>query len=153
MPSIQKIIVSLAIATTAIAQLGSQISDGQVQAATATPVVQITDGQVQAATTAAAVVQQITDGQVQAPTSVAVVSQITDGQVQVPTTTAAVVSQITDGQVQVPTVASTGMMTTSNGTFTSPAPTAAFTGAANLLSWNKEAVVAAIGAAAGFAML
>lgn len=152
MPSIQKIIISLAFATAAIAQGASQISDGQVQEATvtATPVAQITDGQIQAVTSAVAVVKQITDGQVQAVTTPAVVSQITDGQVQVPT----VVSQITDGQVQVPTVASTGSVApTSNGTFTSPAPTAAFTGAANLLSWNKEAVMAAMGAAAGFAML
>ena len=157
MPSIQKIIVSLAFATAAIAQGASQIPDGQVQAVTATPVAQITDGQIQVVTSAPAVVNQITDGQVQVATSVPVVAQITDGQVQVPsmvaTTFATVtpVAQITDGQIQ---VASTGSpVTTTNGTFTSPAPTASFTGAANLLSWNMEAAVAVIGAAAGFALL
>ena len=88
---------------------------------------QIGDGQV----------QQISDGQVQAQTSVAPVTQITDGQIQVPTK-----------------VASTGVVPpASNGTFTSPAPTATFTGAAALFSWSQEIVVAAVGAAAGIAML
>ncbi|MCJ1273074.1 hypothetical protein MMC21_000863 [Puttea exsequens] len=143
MHSIQKIIISLALASVACAQAASQIPDGQLQ--------QIPDGQVQAVTAAPPAASQIGDGQIQVPTSVPVVSQITDGQVQVPT---AVASQISDGQIQVPTVASTGSPApSSNGTFTSPAPTAAFTGAANLLSFNKEVVVAAMGAAAGFAML
>jgi len=52
------------------------------------------------------------------------------------------------------TAASTGVVPpASNGTFTSPAPTAAFTGAAALFSWSQEIVVAAVGAAAGIAML
>lgn len=64
----------------------SQISDGQVQAPTATAKVsQISDGQVQAPTAA---VSQISDGQVQAPTATAKVSQISDGQVQAPAGTA-----------------------------------------------------------------
>ena len=81
----------------------TQITDGQIQAPSSIAVVtQITDGQVQAPTNTGAPVTQITDGQVQAPTSAAVVTQITDGQVQAPTS-AAVVTQITDGQVQAPT--------------------------------------------------
>lgn len=75
----------------------TQIGDGQVQAASASPAVsQITDGQIQAATGAPAV-SQITDGQVQAPTGEAkAVSQVTDGQIQVPTGEANAVSQITE---------------------------------------------------------
>lgn len=156
MPSIQKIIVSLAFAAAVVAQ--TQLPDGQVQ--------QITDGQVQAIT--ATPVKQITDGQIQAVTSVpapsvAPVKQITDGQVQavtsVPKPTVTPVKQITDGQIQavttIATVASTGKVApASNGTFTSPAPSAThFTGAANLMGWSQELAVAAIGAAAGFAML
>ena len=162
MPSIKQILVSLAFATAVAAQAASQIadgqvqqiSDGQVQAPTSVaPVTQITDGQIQAPTSAPAVTQ-ITDGQIQAPTSVAPVTQITDGQIQAPTSVAPV-TQITDGQIQVPTTAaSTGVVPpSSNGTFTSPAPTAAFTGAAALFSWSQEIVVAAVGAAAGIAML
>ncbi|KAJ9656798.1 hypothetical protein H2198_004686 [Neophaeococcomyces mojaviensis] len=86
-------------ATTATAKV-SQISDGQVQATTGRPVSQISDGQVQA-TTATAKVSQISDGQVQATTG-RPVSQISDGQVQATTATAKV-SQISDGQVQATT--------------------------------------------------
>jgi cell wall mannoprotein len=64
----------------------TQISDGQIQAPTATvtgkPVTQISDGQVQAPSATGKPVTQISDGQIQAPTSVAVVTQISDGQVQ-----------------------------------------------------------------------
>ncbi|KAL6713962.1 hypothetical protein ACLMJK_008456 [Lecanora helva] len=172
----QKFIVSLAFAASVAAQ-ASQITDGQVQAGPeVTPVAQITDGQVQAQTSAVVTpVQQITDGQVQAPTSVAVVTpvqQITDGQVQAPTSAVVTpVQQITDGQVQVqPTVtpvqqisdgqvqagatgASAGMPApSSNGTVASPSPSA-FVGAANVMAFSKEMVIAAVGAAAGFAML
>jgi len=116
MPSIKNILLSLAFAAVVASQ--SQISDGQIQAATSTvaPVAQITDGQIQAATKASTVapVSQITDGQIQAPTkattTVAPVSQITDGQIQAPskaTTTVAPVSQITDGQIQAPSKATT----------------------------------------------
>ena len=159
MPSIKQIFVSLALAAIVASQAASQIPDGQVQAVTsAAPVKQISDGQVQAATSVAPkpVVTQISDGQIQAPTSVApkpVVTQISDGQIQAPTSVAPV-KQISDSQIQVPTKISTGVVApTSNGTFTSPAPTAAFTGAAALMSWSQEIVVAAVGAAAGLAML
>jgi len=158
----------LAFATTVFA--ASQISDGQVQAPTAV-VSQIHDGQVQAPTGA---VSQIHDGQVQAPTGV--VSQINDGQVQVPTAVSTVkgVTQITDGQIQAPTAVSTVQGATqitdgqiqvasatggaapppANGTFATSKPSAtAFTGAAAIMSWSKEIVVAAVGVAAGFAML
>ncbi|KAL1297934.1 hypothetical protein AAFC00_006447 [Neodothiora populina] len=81
----------------------TQITDGQLQATTATPspVTQISDGQIQA-TTGKPVVSQISDGQIQATTG-AVVSQISDGQIQATTGTAAVVSQISDGQIQATT--------------------------------------------------
>jgi len=146
MPSIQKIVVSLAFAASVFAQ--TQIADGQVQ--------QITDGQVQAVT--ATPVKQITDGQIQAVTTVAPtvapVAQITDGQIQAVTVTP--VKQITDGQIQAVTTlasVSTGVPSPSaNGTFTAPAPSA-FKGAANIVGWSQELAVAAIGAAAGFAML
>lgn len=92
---------TLATSTTAAAGGAvSQITDGQVQAATKTEaaaVSQITDGQVQAATkTEAAAVSQITDGQVQAATKAAV-SQINDGQIQA---TAAVTIQSENGAAQ-----------------------------------------------------
>ena len=121
----------LAFAATAFAQ--GQQADGQVT-------------QVSAAT-------QISDGQIQVPTAVPSVTQISDGQVQVPTvapTTAAGVAQISDGQIQ---ASATGAPAPSaNGTFTSPAPSA-FTGGASFASWSKEVAVAAVGAAAGFALL
>ena len=145
MPSIKNILLSLALAAVVASQ--SQISDGQIQVATTT----------------AAPVSQITDGQIQAPTkvttTVAPISQITDGQPQAPkvTTTVAPVSQITDGQIQAPTKpASISVLPSpsANGTFTTgTAPVATFKGAANLLSWNKEIVGAAVGVAAVFAML
>ena len=131
-----------------------QISDGQIQAPTSAPapVKQISDGQIQAPTSVPAPVKQISDGQIQAPTSVAPVKQISDGQIQAPT--AKPVTQITDGQIQVPTAKpSTGVVPpASNGTFTAPA-VAKFTGAASLMSWSQNVVVAAVGAAAGLAML
>ena len=146
MPSIQKIVLSLAFAATVLGQ-ASQIGDGQVQAPTSvasvTPVKQITDGQIQAVTSVPSVtpVKQITDGQIQAVTSVPSVTpvkQITDGQIQAVGTGAAT------GKVPVP----------SNGTVASTKPSAsAFAGAANMLGWSQEVAIAAIGAAAGFAML
>ena len=156
MPSIQKVVVSLAFAASVAAQ-ASQISDGQVQAVSVTPVAQISDGQVQAVTTAATVtpVKQISDGQVQAVTtapSVTPVKQISDGQVQAVTSAPAVtpVKQISDGQIQ---AVSTGVPSPSaNGTFAAPSPSA-FVGAANIMAFSKEMVVAAVGAAAGFALL
>jgi hypothetical protein len=88
----------------------TQISDGQPQAASATPITQLSDGQPQGGTAPPATVApvtQISDGQVQAPTSTggAVVTQISDGQIQAPTSTGggAVITQISDGQVQAPT--------------------------------------------------
>ena len=150
-------LLALAFAATSFAapqqQEASVIADGQPQVATsAAAVSQITDGQIQAAPTAAPpAVSQIGDGQIQAPTSTAAaVTQIGDGQIQAPTSTAAGVTQIADGQVQAGT---SGVPAPSaNGTFTTPTP-APFTGAGSLASWNKELVVAAIGAAAGFALL
>jgi len=144
MPSIKNILLSLAFAAVVASQ--SQISDGQIQAATSTvaPVAQITDGQIQAATKAS---------------TVAPVSQITDGQIQAPskaTTTVAPVSQITDGQIQAPTKPASISVVPSpsaNGTFSTGAPAATFKGAASLMSWNKEIVGVAVGVAAGFAML
>lgn len=140
MPSIQNIVLSLGLAACVAAQ-ASQITDGQVQAVTATPVAQITDGQIQAVTSAPHVtpVAQITDGQIQAVTSAPHVTPVV---------------QITDGQVQAAgTGASTGMPSPSaNGTFAAPSPSA-FVGAANIMGYSKEIVVAAVGAAAGFAML
>lgn len=132
MPSMKQILIlALATAVYAIPQEASQIADGQVQ--------QISDGQVQAPTSVPPPVTQIHDGQIQAPTSApAPVTQIHDGQIQVPTTTAV----------------STGIIpSATNGTFTSPAPTASFTGAAALMSWSQNIAVGAVGAAAGFAML
>jgi len=84
--------------------VASQQSDGQVTAtAGANPVSQISDGQVQATTATAAPVSQISDGQVQASTAAAPVTQISDGQPQAPATTGAPVTQISDGQIQAPT--------------------------------------------------
>ncbi|QPG76968.1 hypothetical protein FOA43_004362 [Brettanomyces nanus] len=92
-------------ATTATAQVVSQIGDGQIQATTATKQVvsQIGDGQIQATTATKQVVSQIGDGQIQATTATKqVISQIADGQIQATTSTKtkSVVSQITDGQIQ-----------------------------------------------------
>ena len=131
MHSVQNIVVSLAFAASALA--ATQITDGQIQAPTTAPVT------------------QITDGQIQAPTSVPV-KQITDGQIQIPTSAPTPVKQISDGQIQ---QVSTGVPAPSpNGTFTHPGPSAsAFTGAANILGWSQEMALAAVGAAAGFAML
>jgi len=161
MPSIQKIVATLAFAASVAAQ-ASQGGDGQVVAGSVTPVAQITDGQVQAVTTAPSVtvtpVKQITDGQVQAVSSapaVTPVKQITDGQVQAVSSAATVtpVKQITDGQVQAgATGASAAPSPSSNGTFAAPSPSA-FAGAGNMLGFSFGAVVAAAGAAAGFALL
>jgi len=168
MPSIQKIVITLAFAATTLGQV-SQLPDGQLnKVSSVTPVKQITDGQLQAVTSVPSVtpVKQITDGQIQAVTSVPSVTpvkQITDGQIQAVTSapvakvTVTPVKQITDGQIQAPkaTGASTGVVAVpSNGTIASNKPTAtAFTGAANILGWSQEAAVAAVGAAAAFAML
>jgi hypothetical protein len=81
------IATTLAISAFASAQVVSQISDGQIQATTATK------------TSTLQVVSQISDGQIQATTAtqatktstVQVVSQISDGQVQA--TTATVITQ------------------------------------------------------------
>ncbi|KAI5362653.1 hypothetical protein Slin14017_G063340 [Septoria linicola] len=92
---------ALVAAVTAVALPAvSQIADGQVQAATGSPVTQIGDGQVQAPQYTGKPVQQISDGQVQNPTGTPV-QQIPDGQVQNPT--GKPVQQIPDGQVQNPT--------------------------------------------------
>ena len=128
MPSIQKIVLGLTLVASAFA---AQISDGQIQQAT-TPV---------------AVVKQITDGQIQQATS-------TPAPVVVPTPTVTPpVKQITDGQIQ--QVASTGKLpTTINATtITTPTAPATFRGAASLMSYSKDLVVVAIGAAAVFAVL
>ncbi|VEU19395.1 DEKNAAC100707 [Brettanomyces naardenensis] len=93
-------------ATTATAEVVSQIIDGQIQATTATKEVvsQIGDGQIQATTATKEVVSQIGDGQIQATTATKeVVSQIGDGQIQATTATKEVVSQIGDGQIQATT--------------------------------------------------
>jgi len=168
--------ITLAFATAVTAQLaGSQIPDGQVQA-----VSQIHDGQVQAVSAAPVVpktsaapvapVKQITDGQIQVVSTtaapVAPVKQITDGQIQVVSSAAPVapVKQITDGQIQVvssaapapvvvTSVPSAKPVAPTNGTITSTVPKpSSFTGAASLMSWSMTAV-AAVGAAALFAML
>ena len=125
MPSIQKIIISLAIASVAAAQSVAQIGDGQIQV-TSAPIVTPTPK----VTSTAPAVAQITDGQIQVVSTKA------------PTTTA-------------PVVASTGAPAPSaNGTFSSVKPSGTpFTGAANMLSWSQEAAVLAIGAAGAFAML
>lgn len=103
----------------------SQISDGQIQATTATAqaISQIGDGQIQASTSTATkakstaqAISQIGDGQIQATTSTAApkstaqaISQIGDGQIQASTTTVApkstaqAISQIGDGQIQATT--------------------------------------------------
>ena len=141
MPSIQKIILALAFAATA---LSAQISDGQIQQPT----------------TAVAVVKQITDGQLQQVTStpVAVVKQITDGQLQQVTssptaTVTPAVKQITDGQIQQVASASAAPVPSKNGTaVTTPAAPATFTGAASLMA-IPELAAAAVGAVAVFAML
>ena len=124
MPSIQKIILSLAFVATAFA---AQISDGQIQQPTAvvTPV---------------AVVKQITDGQLQqatatpTPTVLPPVKQITDGQIQ----------QVSASAVPRPS---------SNGTTVATPSPSVFTGAASLMSYSKDAVAVAVGAAAVFAVL
>ena len=148
MPSIQKIILALAFAATA---LSAQISDGQLQQPT-TPV---------------AVVKQITDGQLQQVTSTptpvvtpAVVKQITDGQIQQVTTSTTpivtpAVKQITDGQIQQVASASAAPVPSKNGTtVTTPgAPAATFTGAAPIMAFSSELAAVAVGAVAVFAML
>jgi hypothetical protein len=123
------------------------------QASSAYSVTQISDGQVQAATSAAAPVTQISDGQIQAPTSVAApVTQISDGQIQAPTSAAAPVTQISDGQIQAPTGyyptgGATGVLPTGTGvgSYSSYAPIA--TGAAAI-----NGPVAGLLAAAGVAV-
>ncbi|KAL9007066.1 MAG: hypothetical protein Q9188_000189 [Gyalolechia gomerana] len=157
MPSIKNVLVALAFAAAVSAQAGQQ-ADGQVTAnsATVAPVTQIGDGQIQQPTSSSTVapVTQINDGQIQQPTSVATVapvSQISDGQIQAPpATTVAPVNQISDGQIQAPTGASSGMPSPSaNGTFTTGAPAAPFTGGAALVTFSG----AAVGLAALVAML
>lgn len=147
--------LSFAASTIAIPQDVSQIEDGQPQVGA---VDQIEDGQIQAATSGVA---QIPDGQIQAPvatSTAAPVSQIADGQIVAPESTpeAAPVSQIDDGQIQVGTAPAPSGVASPTGNATAPttAPSPSpFTGAASLASWSKEIVVAAIGAAAGFALL
>lgn len=97
---------------------------------------QQSDGQVTAPTSLAG---QQTDGQITVPTSaptVAPISQISDGQVQAPTV--APVSQIGDGQIQGPTAVSSGIVAPTNGSITTPTPSA-FTGAANVMAWSNAA--------------
>lgn len=173
MPSVQKIVLALAFVASTFA---AQISDGQIQQPTSVvtpvPVVkQITDGQIQQATSTPApvtvtpAVKQITDGQIQQVTSTPPVvtppvKQITDGQIQQvssarPATVTPPVKQITDGQIQQVASASKAPVPSSNGTtVTKPsAPVATFQGAASLMSYSKDLVVVAIGAAAVFAVL
>jgi len=88
-----------AVTAVALPQV-SQISDGQIQAPTGSPVQQISDGQLQQPTASASPVQQISDGQLQQPTG-SPVQQISDGQLQQPT--GSPVQQISDGQIQQPT--------------------------------------------------
>lgn len=126
MPSIQKIVLSLAFVATAFA---AQISDGQIQQPTSvvTPV---------------AVVKQITDGQLQQATST-----------PKPTTTVLPpVKQITDGQIQQVSASAVPSPSSNGTTVTTPSPSA-FTGAASLMGYSQEAVVLALGAAAAFAVL
>ncbi|KAI4167520.1 MAG: hypothetical protein LQ343_007152 [Gyalolechia ehrenbergii] len=167
MHSIKNVLVALAFAAAVSAQAGqqadgqvtansatvapvTQIGDGQIQqptsSSTVAPVTQINDGQIQQPTSVATVapVSQISDGQIQAPpaTTVAPVSQISDGQIQAPpATTVAPVNQISDGQIQAPTGASSGVPSPSaNGTFTTGAPAAPFTGGAALVTFSGAAV-------------
>ncbi|KAL8920565.1 MAG: hypothetical protein Q9208_006187 [Pyrenodesmia sp. 3 TL-2023] len=157
MPSLKNMVV-LALVAAVSAQV-DQLPDGQPTVGTSAvaPVSQITDGQIQAVPSATvAPVSQITDGQIQAPTSVATVapvSQITDGQIQAPTsvpaTTVAPVTQIPDGQIQAPTAGTGAPVPTANGTFTTGAPAAPFTGGAALVTFSG----AALGLAALAAML
>lgn len=83
-------------------------------------------------------------------------SQISDGQVQVPTAAPPVVTPVptvTPPLTTAVTPVSSGVpVPIANGTFTTGAPAATYTGAANLLSWSKEMVVAGA-AVAGLAML
>ena len=124
MPSIQKIVLALTFVASAFA---AQISDGQIQQAT-TPV---------------AVVKQITDGQIQQVTST-----------PKPVTVAPPVAQITDGQIQQVSVSSKLPTPTTNATkITTPTAPATFTGAASFMSYSKDLVVVAIGAAAAYAVL
>jgi len=109
----------------------TQISDGQIQATTSTPVVTVTP---------AAPVTQISDGQVQAPTSTPVspCTQIVDGQPQCPLST----GYYPTGGVP------TGAMPTGTGALptSSYAPVPAVGGAA------AHGPVAGLIAAAGFAV-
>lgn len=150
MPSIQKIVISLAFAATVLGQ-ASQAPDGQVVAASFTPIKQISDGQPQAATSA----PSVTIAPSVTPAPSAPVKQIGDGQIQAATSTVTPVKQIGDGQIQAGTHASTGVVPVpTNGTIASNKPSAsAFAGSANMLGWSQEVAIAAIGAAAGFAML
>ena len=124
MPSIQKIVIALTLVASAFA---AQISDGQIQQAT-TPV---------------AVVKQITDGQIQQVTST-----------PKPVTISPPVAQITDGQIQQKASVSVSPSPTVNATkITTPTAPATFTGAASLMSYSKDLVVVALGAAAAYAVL
>ena len=150
MPSIQKIVLALTFVASAFA---AQISDGQIQQPTTV-------------VTPPAVVKQITDGQIQQMTSTSVlvivtqdVKPITYGQFQqVHSTPVAVVTpavkQITDGQIQQIASASKAPIVSANATtVTTPSAPAAFKGAASLMSYSKELVAVALGAAAVFAVL
>lgn len=143
--SIIALALTFAATTIAIPQEDvSQLEDGQPQVGA---VDQIPDGQIQAVSSSADAVTQIPDGQLQAPaTTVAEVES---------TSTVAAVTQIPDGQIQVGTAAPSGVPApTGNATApTSQPEPSPFVGAASLASWSKEIVVAAIGAAAGFALL
>ena len=123
MPSIQKIVLALTFVASAFA---AQISDGQIQQAT-TPV---------------AVVKQITDGQIQQVTST-----------PKPVTVSPPVAQITDGQIQQVSVSKLPTPTTNATKITTPTAPATFTGAASFMSYSKDLVVVAIGAAAAYAVL
>ena len=136
MPSFQKIVIALTFVASALA---AQISDGQLQQPTSivTPV---------------PVVKQITDGQLQQPTSVPAPVVITTS-TPTPVITPAI-KQITDGQVQQVASASKAPIVSANATtVTTPSAPATFKGAASFASYSNELVIAAIGAAAVFAVL
>ena len=130
----------------------TQISDGQIQAPTATaaPVTQISDGQIQATT---GVVTQISDGQIQA-TSAAVVTQISDGQIQATSAAPSPCTQIVDGQPQCP--GSTGYPVPSYGantTIASATPSVVPATGAGAMNSLGNAAVAVVGGVLALAFL
>jgi DNA polymerase III gamma/tau subunit len=125
----RSVIVALGVSAIALAQEPiSQISDGQIQATTATEAEATSEATV-------AAISQISDGQIQATTAteaettseatVAAISQISDGQIQATTATeaettseasAVAISQISDGQVQATTATTVSNSTSESST-------------------------------------